>query len=278
MTTHDWPVIWAGPEWRAEVSAWIGDVLHAKGCRITGPIEQPRIQFWSTQLVVPSDRGRVWLKQNNAGQSFEAALVARLAELAPGRVVEPIAVDHERGLLLSPDQGPTLRERDGGTAADWTGVLAEFGALQRQLSPYAAEIAATGRPGLRARDTPAYVEQRIDELARLGGGDPRGLSREDAAAATMALPELVDACTELDPSGIPDSLQHNDLHDDNAFPSVAGAAEVLRFRRRRVKPPVRRAAHRERVDGASARHDARRSARRAGRRCLSGELERPGAA
>lgn len=190
MITHAWPAIWAGPEWRAEVSAWIGDVLHAKGCR-------HRADRTAAHPVLvdatrrPQRRGRVWLKQNNAGQSFEAALVARLAELAPGRVVEPIAVDHERGLPLSPDQVPTLRERDGGTAADWTRVLAEFGALQRQLCHYAAEIAATGLPGLRARDTPAYVQQRIDELARLGSEDPRGLRFEDAEAATVALPSPV---------------------------------------------------------------------------------------
>ena len=106
----DLTATWTGTAWRAEAESWIRDRLATAGIAVTGPIEQPRVRPWSTQLVVPTDRGHHWFKENNPAMTFEAALVARLAELVPGRVLEPVAVAADRGWLLVPDGGRTVRE------------------------------------------------------------------------------------------------------------------------------------------------------------------------
>ena len=214
---QDWAAVWSGAEWRAEATAWIEEELGRAAYRITGAIEQPRVRFWSTQLTIPTDHGRVWFKTNNPGQAFEARLVETLARLVPDRVVTPIAIDPDRGWLLSPDQGGTLREKDGGSPADWERVLGEYGALQRGLVPHESAVRASGVTPLPASETAAYLEQRLDDLAHLAPGDPRGLSIEQLTAARRALPKLRRACEDLDAVGIPNSLQHNDLHDNNAF-------------------------------------------------------------
>ena len=57
------------PEWRAEVETWISERLAHAALTATGPIEQPRVRPWSTQLVVPTDGGTVWFKANCAAQA-----------------------------------------------------------------------------------------------------------------------------------------------------------------------------------------------------------------
>ena len=83
---------WSSSDWRREAEAWILDRLACAGRTVTGPIEQPRIRVWSTQLTVPTDVGRLWFKENSAPGAFEAALVARIHARSPGRVLPPLAL------------------------------------------------------------------------------------------------------------------------------------------------------------------------------------------
>lgn len=220
--SRDWPAIWRGEAWRAEATAWIEAELGRAAYRITGAIDQPRVRFWSTQLTVPTDRGRVWFKENNPAQSFEARLVDVLARLVPERVVTPIAIEPDRGWMLSQDQGATLREAATEGGDGWSRVLAEFGALQRELVPHRDDVLAAGLTRMSVAETPAYVERRLGKLASLPAENLRSVGVEEAAAARAALPALVEASRELAASGIPESLQHNDLHDGNAFAGQPG--------------------------------------------------------
>ena len=78
--------------WRGEATRWIRGELAAVGRQVTGEVEQRRIRPWSTQLVVPTDRGTVWFKANCPALAFEPA-VHRLSSLEPDEVDEPLAVD-----------------------------------------------------------------------------------------------------------------------------------------------------------------------------------------
>jgi hypothetical protein len=60
--------VWASPEWRQQAEQWIDLVLETFGVARTGPVEQPRIRFWSTQLTVPTDHGTLWFKVTNNAQ------------------------------------------------------------------------------------------------------------------------------------------------------------------------------------------------------------------
>lgn len=218
---------WTSAEWRAAAEAWIRDRLAADGIAVTGPIEQPRVRPWSTQLVVPTDRGRHWFKENNPAMTFEAALVARIAELAPSRVLEPVAVAADRGWLLTPDGGPTVRESRTADEATFVRILTEYAELQRQLADHGAELAGTGLPALEPDRTADHVAAQIAELATLPTGHPLHAGAELLARSVAYRPVLEAAVERLAETPIPSSLQHNDLHQNNAFAAAPG--DPLRF-------------------------------------------------
>lgn len=196
--------------------------------RLTGAIEQPRIRFWSTLLTVPTDQGLLWFKENSPGQSFEAALLAELGRLVPDHVVVPLAVNTERGWLLSPDHGETLRTLGATDEKLWARVVAEFADLQRRLTPHAAELAATGLPSMPPTDAPDYVADQVDRLRRLPAGDPQQLDEVLADRILGALSDLRKDATLLAQGPVPLSLEHNDLHHNNAFIPATGES-TLRF-------------------------------------------------
>ncbi|GAB3748020.1 phosphotransferase [Microlunatus parietis] len=224
MTTArvDLVALWTSAAWRAEAEDWIRDQLGAAGIVVTGAIEQPRVRPWSTQLVVPTDRGRYWFKENNPAMAFEAALVARLSDLIPGRVLDPVAVAADRGWLLVPDGGRTVRETGGADEASFTRILTEYAELQRQLAGHGAELVGTGLPALEPERTADHVAGQVAELAALPAGHPLHARADLLARAAGYRPVLVAAADRLAETPIPSSLQHNDLHQNNAFAAEPG--------------------------------------------------------
>jgi hypothetical protein len=57
---------------------------------------------------VPTSNGLVWLKESPAGNAFEPALTAFLAEVRPDALPEVVAQDGPR--LLTRHVGPRLRD------------------------------------------------------------------------------------------------------------------------------------------------------------------------
>jgi Ser/Thr protein kinase RdoA (MazF antagonist) len=209
--------IWSSPQWRAEAEAWIGQQLHKHSLRLIGEIEQPRLRAWSTHLKVPTDQGMLWFKENAPAHAFEAALIDAMATFAPDHVVVPIAVESERGWLLSPDQGVTLRTLEGTNEAMWCRLVAEFGDLQGRLAPHGDELARTGLPAMLPGDVPDYVRREALRMSRLPADDPEHMDSERAAEVAGSF-ELLSRDADLLTTGpIPLSLEHNDLHDNNAF-------------------------------------------------------------
>lgn len=219
---------WTSATWRAEATAWIVESLTEHGIQVTGPIEQPRVRFWGTALTVPTDAGLMWFKENHPNQGFEAALVERLAGIAPDRVLPILAIERIRGWMLTPDQGPTLARHEGDRGEHRLRVVQEFAALQRALSAQHEVLLETGLSVLDPLDAPDRFSARIEDLASLPARHPFALGPEGAAAASSRIPVVQRASAVLAESGIPQSLEHNDLHDNNAFlPPRDGAP--LRF-------------------------------------------------
>ncbi|HEX6073649.1 MAG TPA: phosphotransferase [Micromonosporaceae bacterium] len=213
--------IWANAEWRAEVTEWVRAVTAHHGLRITGEFHQPRIRFWSTQLTVPTDAGVLWFKENCPGQAFEARLVALLAELTPDQVVAPLAVEPERGWLLTPDGGETLT--DSADLDTWLRVVMEWAQVQRCLADHVGRLQDAG-VSLMPTVLAAELTERYTDLSpdRPGHLDP-----ETAERVRARLPVIAEWGRHLAATGLPVTLDHNDLHADNAFTPRPG--ERLRF-------------------------------------------------
>jgi hypothetical protein len=188
---------WTTAAWRTEVLDWVAQ----QGHRPRGQVTQPRLRPWSTALQIPTADGQVWFKAGGPGCGFEAGLLQALALYDAPHCLRPLAVDVDRGWMLLPDAGPTLRDTMPGLG-DWERVLTGYALLQRSVE---------GRvlPGVEDL-APSLLPMVLDELLEVVPVDPL----EDLRALR---PRFASWCDELATSGIAVTVQHDDLHDGNVF-------------------------------------------------------------
>ncbi|TDB80799.1 phosphotransferase [Micromonospora sp. KC721] len=209
---------WTDPRWQENALAWVADSLGRHGRRVTGPVV-PRVRPWSLVWRVPTDAGDAWFKANNPGTRHEAALLAALARLAPGRVLEPIAVDPQRGWTLLPDGGPSLRETLAGSQdlTHWERLLPGYAALQATVAPHVDELLADGLPDHRPERLPGLFTALLDDTDALLLGTSAGLDAGTYERLRAYRAEFARLCRRLAEVGMPASIQHDDLHDGNVF-------------------------------------------------------------
>jgi len=213
----------AGSAWRTAALGWLTRQLTPTGVEVTGPVEQPRIRPWSTQLVVPTDAGTLWFKANCSAAAFEPALQQLLADLTPGVVDRPVAVEPDRGWLVTRDRGAALGDTRSPTTTDWQAVLRLGAQVQQATAGHEAAVLATGVPDRRPSLVPALFDDLVERLAHLPVGHPSRLDGDRVAAVVAVRPRLVEAAETLSASPLPVALQHADLHPRNVFVLTDGS-------------------------------------------------------
>jgi hypothetical protein len=223
------PGHWADPTWRRAIETWAAEQLAAAGRVRTGPVTQPHVRPWSSVLRIPTAAGPVWCKAARPGTAHEASLLPAFAAWDVPSVLPPIAADPERGWLLLPDGGTTLRQtRPDGTGDHdldaWERVLTDYAGLQRRLETRADELLTLGVPDGRPATLPGTLGRLLDDDAtwdRVADAD-----RDEARRARRRLREAtgwVAARVEvLGRSGIAATIQHDDLHGGNVFVGPGG--------------------------------------------------------
>ncbi|MCU1601765.1 MAG: hypothetical protein JWO22_2474 [Frankiales bacterium] len=182
--------------------AWAAD----NGVTPVGEVTQPRTAVWSTALRIPTRDGVVWLKAGGAGTRYEAGLVKALVEMGAPHLLTPLAIDVERGWLLLPDGGPTLRsvlDRDP-DVSHWEKVLPGYAELQR----HAENRVLPGVPDHRPQRMPAVLAELLET---------QPVEHREELEALQ--PRFAEWCDELATSGIAPTVNHDDLHDNNVFSS-----------------------------------------------------------
>jgi len=226
--------VWGSDAWREQALAWFDARLAEHGIQRSGAAEQPHLCPWATALRAPTSRGVFWLKAAAPGTAFEMRLYRVLSQLAPERVLSPLAIDEARAWIILPDGGTTLGDStlsdsalSDSAAGDrfveaFARALAEYARLQHTLAPHADELVRLGVSDMRA----AVMPQRFDEAAReVATHVARGASADDRATYERALAlrgAFGEWCRELAQSPISPSLDHNDLHPWNIFSSGEG--------------------------------------------------------
>jgi hypothetical protein len=185
---------WTDPRWLAEAHAWIRE-----RAEVTGPIEQPHVRPWGTVLRAPTAGGPIWFKANIPSMAYEAGAVGVLARERPDLVPALLGVDLERGWMLMADAGERLREvvereRD---LSRWLDVLPLYASLQIDVAPHAEELLALGVPDHRL----AVLPEKAADIPDL---------RDD-------LPRIEELAALLGAYEIPETIQHDDLHDAQVF-------------------------------------------------------------
>jgi hypothetical protein len=183
----------------------------------TGAIEPVHERTWATVWRVPTRAGSVFFKACAAVQAFEPRLTAELFARWPDDVPSVIAHDDARGWLLLADAGTPIAV-SGNPPEAWLRVLPRYAELQRGETGQTADHLAHGVPDLRLAALPARFDDLLrtdlpleaDEIARLGSYAPR----------------LAAEAVELAARGIPESIQHDDLHMGNVY-ALEGGLRVL---------------------------------------------------
>jgi hypothetical protein len=219
----------SSPGWRDEAESWVRERVAEGGGQLVGDITQPRVRPWSTQLVVPTDLGRLWFKANCPALRFEPTVHAVLARLDPCQVDPPFALDAERGWVVTLDRGPTLGDSHEATLDDWQAVVRVAGALQRQVAEGREELLATGLPDCAPHTVPDRYAGLIEALAALPPPHPSHLEQGAVRRLRDGAALVEEAARTLEAGPMPPaSFQHGDLHPGNAF-AVEGGLRVFDF-------------------------------------------------
>jgi hypothetical protein len=202
---------WTDPGWRAGADAWIRERLARLGTEPTGEPDQLHVRPWATVIRVPTGRGDVYFKANAEAARYEASLVSMITSRRPDCLPPLLAADLERGWMLTADAGVTLRELIASECelTRWRDVLPLYAGVQLDLAADADDLIALGVPDLRLAALPARAEAMLDELASLGADECR--------RTAAAMPRVVEQCAELASFGLPETIQHDDLHDGQVF-------------------------------------------------------------
>jgi hypothetical protein len=170
---------------------------------VTGPIEEERLRPWSTVLRVPTDEGLLYFKEPEPALAHEARLLEILARRRPDLVTEVVASDHS-GRMLMRDAGPQLSSQPDLRA--WEEALPLYAELQISAVDCADELLAAGAFDRRS----ALLPSRYAELVATAAP---GLTGEEYRQLRSLIPQVDDAFGELAASGIPETINNDDMSD-----------------------------------------------------------------
>ena len=202
---------WRDPIFLEGARAWIGSHVH-----VTGDVEQVHEQWWSTVLRAPTPDGPVWFKAVADEDRFEPPLTAMLAHSRPDLVAEPIAIDRDRGWMLMRDGGIRLSDL-GEDLGVWEAILPAYAELQLATAALVRELLGIGVSDERLDALPGRLADLLGDDAFLMLDEPDGLSSGDRDRLEGGLPEVEALCREVAAFGIPDTIQHDDLHGGNVL-------------------------------------------------------------
>ena len=149
---------------------------------------------WSTVWRTPDG---LWRKRCKASWRFEARLTVALAARWRDRVAE--VVEHGGDWLLTRDAGTRIAEDDD----LWPDVMRLYAELQQGEAAHVEEHVASGVPDLRLARLPDRYAQLLEEV------DDDRLRRFE--------PRFAELCDELASFGVPETIQHDDLHQFNVY-------------------------------------------------------------
>ncbi len=160
------------------------------------------MRSWATTTRIPTADGPVWFKACEPMQAFEPELVAALAAAKPELLPPVLACDVQRAWLLTADAGVSFRE---------VGYPPEL--LERLLPRYAELQQAAHVPASVPDRTLPVWPKLFDDLA----GSELPLEPREMVRLRRAAPGFEELCGDLAAFGVPATVQHDDLHQNNAF-------------------------------------------------------------
>lgn len=209
---------WDQPGWFDQASAWIEAQLTACGRTLTGPIEIVHQRPWSVFARVPTNAGTVFFKAPGP-QYPEVAVTQALARWRPDVTVPLLAADPARGWLLTRESGVTLRSafRYPEQIDHWVKLLPQYAELQIETIDRVPELLALGAFDRRLSALPEQYAELVEDTAALRVGLTPGVTAEEHRQLLEIRPAFAEMCAQLAGYGLPDSLAHEEIHENNVL-------------------------------------------------------------
>jgi hypothetical protein len=170
-----------------------------------GPLELFQVEPWATVFRATTGDDVVWFKACAPRQGFEVALTASLSDRWD-LVTKVLSHDVNRRWLLMADAGEPFRV-SGNPPARWLELLPRYAELQLGETVHVEDHLAAGVPDLRPARLPALYDEMVRARLPLEPGEVSVLDGFRDGFARW--------CDEL--TGIASTVQHDDLHMNNAY-------------------------------------------------------------
>jgi hypothetical protein len=142
-----------------------------------------------------------------------------LVRLRPERVIEVLATDLDRGWMITADAGQRLREllASPDDLVRWEEFLPLHAEVQLATADRIGLLLELGVPDERLAVLPTHLEEVLADRDILLVDREDGLDEAQRDRLIESVPEVERLCAELADAGIPETVQHDDLHDGNVF-------------------------------------------------------------
>ncbi len=121
--------------------------------------------------------------------------------------------------MLLPDGGSRLHEASprAGVEAVWMAILKDYARAQIDCAPHVEELLAQGVPDRRLARIPALLDRALEIAERMMLLSIEGFSEGEFTRLVELRPRLLTVVEKLASLGLPETLNHDDLHDRNVL-------------------------------------------------------------
>lgn len=201
---------WYMPGWYASAAAWIAEQLSAQGIGQSGPLVQQRSWQRSAILRVPTEQGTMYFKAVPPMFSHEPALTTALAAADPRRIAAPLAIDTQRGWMLTPAvSGHNLDDQP--EIELWEAALRSFAQLQIASIRHLGALRKAGVPERPLDLLSEHVAPLLGDATAMLPGRPAGLTKVQLRTLASFTSSLRDMCSELTQYDLPLAIEHGDF-------------------------------------------------------------------
>lgn len=210
---------WDHKEWDKEVTEWISAQLDQHGLKALRPVELVHKRLWSALAKLETSEGLLYFKALAPDSHFEVPLSRALSEWQPANSLRLLASDSQKGWMLSWDAGQTLRSitRSPEQLPHWYTLLPRYAEFQIELAPKSEQMLAWGVPDRRLASLPALYQELLSDKELMLIGHEDGLSEQEYHKLQAGLEEFSQLCAQLDSYGLPVTLVHEELHENNVL-------------------------------------------------------------
>ncbi|MBC7806356.1 MAG: phosphotransferase, partial [Akkermansiaceae bacterium] len=211
---------WWHEGWIAQAKARFHRLLNDGQRTSTLPIEQLRSAYTAAVLRADTGTGSVYLKTVSPPFRHEARLTKLLSERHPDQLPSVLSAganenrhDNSSELLTADVGGESVGSHTA--LSTWTEIVHRYASLQSESTGRIGLLLENGCVDLRVATVRGRVSKFSGRLQSALRGSPAGLTDDEWNRLDTLSPRFDTALRQLDALGLPDCLEHGDLHVGN---------------------------------------------------------------